>query len=799
MKLRSVAYAGSLLMSMQAAAQTAPASEKLEEIVVTGDRLDVIPTKPVDSVFGFGKSVLETPRSLTTISNDLLEKTIITGINDLVALTPGAFTESFFGVAGSLDVRGSPGENYFRGMRRVANPGNYPTAIGASDSIDIVRGPASPIYGPSQIGGYLNFVPKQAIDSKGDIISTETGKIQFTGGSWGKKVLNAEVGGPVNIAGKEAGYYIYGQSEDSGSYYDNTKTIQSIFQPSFVFKFNDSWRTEFGGMYQHFKGNQVPGWNRLTQDLVNHGTYIAGSAPNVSNPADGGLLTQAAANAAGLNGFYAPVFGDTPASLAAAIAGNPNLALVNPHLVHITGNQVEVSPDDDLSDDVTTLYFDVIGEFAGGFKARNKIFYELVKNNNLNAYGFSQYAKTYVAEDQFILSNEFKFDDANKIGVQVSPSVRYSGFEQGDDFSVELLDRRDITQPNSSYDHRTLAVLGQDGYSDHVRGRYVDYGFAVLADATILNNFDALVGARYDYIDVKAYNLPDIIGYATDPTLQGLAKDKKGAVSYSASLSYSAPFGLHPYVTYAKQSTLILGQGGEVPTANVQARDMVGGSNLKEIGLKATELDGHLYVAVDYFNQTRVDFNAQNTVTNNTTNAKGIEFEARWVVNPQLTVTSAYTNLKIVNLGLPGYQGVDLGAGDYQKLGIDPALTFGGEVFSFYPTSTMNPRKAGIPQQVYGLNFLASADPWVPGLSGTVAVQHVSSVPSGFTQVVTLPDYTLLNLGLRYEIGHWAINATVKNATDKQYFRSNFPDLFGSSVVLPELPRNYGLSGSYKF
>src|SRR6267142_387093 len=66
----------------------APASDSLEEIVVSGDRLSVMQIKPVDSVFGFDKTVLETPRSLTTITNDLLNKTIITGIYDLVALPP---------------------------------------------------------------------------------------------------------------------------------------------------------------------------------------------------------------------------------------------------------------------------------------------------------------------------------------------------------------------------------------------------------------------------------------------------------------------------------------------------------------------------------------------------------------------------------------------------------------------------------------------------------------------------------------------------------------------------------------
>ncbi|HXC60617.1 MAG TPA: TonB-dependent receptor plug domain-containing protein, partial [Steroidobacteraceae bacterium] len=178
--------AGLLLPLHVPVAAAAEGDADIEEVVVQGDRLNVMQTTPVDSVFGFGKRVDETPRGLTTISNELLEKTIITEIDDLVAMTPGSFTQSFFGVAGSLDVRGNPGENYFRGIKRIDNPGNYPTAIGASDRIDIVRGPASPIYGPSKIGGYMNFVPKSARASNGKYLTDSKGSVGMTLGSYNK-------------------------------------------------------------------------------------------------------------------------------------------------------------------------------------------------------------------------------------------------------------------------------------------------------------------------------------------------------------------------------------------------------------------------------------------------------------------------------------------------------------------------------------------------------------------------------------------------------------------------------------
>jgi len=188
---------------------------------------------------GFQKSLLELPRSASTVSWEQIERFNIKDIDELVALAPGSFTQSFFGVAGSLDVRGTPGETYFRGIRRLDNPGNYPTPIGAADRIDVVRGPASPIYGPAKIGGYLNFVPKSARAASGQYLREKEGANSFTGGSWDKSIVTAEVGGPGRIGDRAFGYYQYGEVEDSDSYYDNTATDQTLLQASFDKDLND--------------------------------------------------------------------------------------------------------------------------------------------------------------------------------------------------------------------------------------------------------------------------------------------------------------------------------------------------------------------------------------------------------------------------------------------------------------------------------------------------------------------------------------------------------------------------------
>ncbi len=194
----------SLLIGAFATQALAQDDEEIEEIIVEGS-LRSLPTQDVGSVFGFDKTLLETPRSASTVSSEQIERFGIADIDDLVALAPGTFTQSFFGTSG-LDVRGTAGETYFRGVRRLDNPGNYPTPIGASDRIDIVRGPASPIFGPSKIGGYLNFVPKSARADSGQYLDVAQGKLTYTGGSWDKSVITAEVGGPGELGGREFGY-----------------------------------------------------------------------------------------------------------------------------------------------------------------------------------------------------------------------------------------------------------------------------------------------------------------------------------------------------------------------------------------------------------------------------------------------------------------------------------------------------------------------------------------------------------------------------------------------------------------
>ena len=120
--------------------------------------------RPSSTVFGVDKPLIDTPRSASFISDTTLDRYGILTIDKLALVSPGTYTASYYGVAGSLNIRGTYAENYFQGFKRIENRGTYSTPIGDAAQIEIVRGPPSAIYGPAagKVGGMLNFIPKSA-------------------------------------------------------------------------------------------------------------------------------------------------------------------------------------------------------------------------------------------------------------------------------------------------------------------------------------------------------------------------------------------------------------------------------------------------------------------------------------------------------------------------------------------------------------------------------------------------------------------------------------------------------------
>jgi len=797
--------------------------EDMEEVIVVGSQ-NSQPHESVESVFGFEQSLLEIPRSASTISEEMLARFDMRDIDELIALAPGSFTQSFFGVAGSLDVRGTPGETYFRGVRRLDNPGNYPTPIGASDRIDIVRGPASPIYGPAKIGGYLNFVPKSArIEATDEIIDQIIGAISLSVGSWNKQIITAEVGGATTRGGKNLGYYLYTEFENSGSYYRNHGTDQTLIQTSFDVDLSANLHLEFGGMFHEFSGKQNAGWNRLTQDLIDHGLYITGQPHPLDTDGDGKISHQEFdVNGDGftdLNPFAPGLIPGSPDELDTVTTGLcfigqtpvfgcvPELLnLLNVGTTILDTSLVLTSPDDVLDNEVLTLYFDVIyqpSEF--GWKWTNQIFFEMYDNLNENAYGFSQFHNSWVVENKLVGSRYWE-REYSSIAVQISPSLRYTSFDHGDDYTNEYFDRRDLSVPGSSLDTRLLSTQIDDDYTEYYIGDYLDIGLAVMTNISWNNGVNLLAGIRYDSIDMESRQPIEKLLFASannfcvPPNLSCAhiaAENRYAGFSGTLSVNYYINPGFIPYATVSKQSTVIAGQGAELTTRNVADGRVWDSSTLYELGLKVSLLNNALYIASAFYEQERTDFSAQAIVTNQATRTRGTEFEMRWVVNDPLLITLGYSNMEVINLNTlaAGQRFSFVGAEDLP--GIAPETFYGGSlVGTIVQSGIAGARRAGVPRTIASMTATYEFNPNF-AISGSAV--DVDSVYSGYSKSVKLPAYVLVNAGVVVNVGKWTFSATVKNLSDERYFRSNFPNLFGGVVVLPELPRHFQVRTQFQW
>jgi len=312
------------------------------------------------------------------------------------------------------------------------------------------------------------------------------------------------------------------------------------------------------------------------------------------------------------------------------------------------------------------------------------------------------------------------------------------------------------------------------------------------------------LGARYDSIDMESMQpvekllLASSNNFCTDGScIDVSAENDVSGTSWTASVSYDiANSGIIPYVTLSEQATVIAGQGAELTVSNVASGGAFDTSELTEYGIKGQILDNRLYFSLSNYEQERTDFSAQSIVTNQAVRTEGTEFEVRWSVNEALLLGMTWTNVEAINLNsvADGGRFSFFGAEDLPN--ISPDLLWGGQVGGVISSAASGGRRAGMPENIWSAYGTYS---FGNGVSVSASVADVEAVPSGFSNSIMLPAYTLVNMSIGWESDSWNITLTGKNLTDERYFRANFPNLFGSAIVLPELPRHFLAKIGYKF
>ncbi|WP_258170411.1 TonB-dependent receptor [Burkholderia multivorans] len=142
---------------------------------------------PIRTGSRLGLSSLDTPASVETLGGEQIRARGDTTVNDAVTRAAGFATDAAPGNGGtSVSVRGFSGPEsittLYDGTRMYPGAGTvtFPFDTWSVDRIEVLRGPASVLYGEGGIGGVINVVPKAP---QRDYATT----VQLGAGAYGEK------------------------------------------------------------------------------------------------------------------------------------------------------------------------------------------------------------------------------------------------------------------------------------------------------------------------------------------------------------------------------------------------------------------------------------------------------------------------------------------------------------------------------------------------------------------------------------------------------------------------------------
>ncbi len=258
---------------------SASASTELPAVTVTAEpERAAAPAQEATSVYGPDLSVMDTPRDVLPVSREKLDTVMAQQVNDLVAFSPSVNpTQSTGNVVSEPVVRGLPATAFRNGMLvGFSSGGNWGPLLNfnADDSLDLVTGPVSVVFGPQEFaGGYLNEVTKQPFFDR------FRGDAYYTLGMYDTNLWNIDIGGPIGKEKKLAYRFDYFGQEGYApyNYYDGSYLNRECAYLALSWKPTEEIEVDWNGEFNRNSFLPYAGVTRPTQSLIDSGLYQSGS------------------------------------------------------------------------------------------------------------------------------------------------------------------------------------------------------------------------------------------------------------------------------------------------------------------------------------------------------------------------------------------------------------------------------------------------------------------------------------------------------------------------------------------
>ena len=755
----------------------------------------VLPTvRPIGSVYGDSMTIVDIPRSVSSVNQAWMQERGVKDSLDLGQFSPGVYEAANYGVPAVPQIRGDLAQVYVNGQLTPFTYTNVLPTFNGVESMDIVKGPGSAIYGPqgNGPGGYVNFVTKEPYFDTyhGDITFTMAG--WASGHSYSNPSYTIDVGGPLT---SKLAYRVSYHASYGDNYYLDTKNEGQDLYAALTYLFSNNVKIEWWGQYYNMRFNEIAGSNRPTQNFIWNGTYEAGSV-NSSYAGIFGLLDPATAYATKLPD-YVTVEGPQDTNRAARFQ-TQGIETIN------LGSDSQV---------INRSYFQVSNskQFEG-------FGYDEVMPLSQSLQDRLEYHKTFslgTIENQVIAGGDF----------------RYSRLVSYNDFSLQPFFYFDLTKPASqvlipgysTYLNDTIgsgyAVPGYPGYSGQTSGSSGDQDSHIYDTAGFIQDniqltkeFSFLLGFREDFIKADTQSPPflKVVDDNTQPsiyepegTFYSVGGDELDP-SYFASIVYKVNEGTSFYFTYDRVDA-ILGSGN-FGGVNVSAgSDLVGqlstslktASTLYEAGFKQSVLGNKLYYGVALYQQLKES--PQITGPAFLVKTNGVELETVYQPSKMFTFNANVTYQESTDYGSYFYQQTGNYLDGYPtSITIDgvPGTGLGSPNFTGFEPSSGQMRAPGVPQ------FLANAfaeykNPagWGFGLGPKIYGRQYANDQD----TLHIPSEYELDGFIYYKWKGWDVHVNINNITNQRILNTIDVTFAGNDLIFVDEPVNASITFHYHF
>jgi iron complex outermembrane receptor protein len=216
-----------------------------EELVVTGERQSGYRVPDATTATRTDTPLRDTPQSIQVVPRQVIDDQKLFRISDAVRNVSGVVPQGgYAGLTDNYNIRGFTTYDNLRDGYYAQDNLINPTNI---ERVEVLKGPASVLYGQFEPGGVVNYVTKKPL-------SEPYYAAEFTAGSFDTYRPSIDLSGPLNVD-KTLLYRLNTAYESSGSFIDFIDQKQFSIAPSLTYKIGDA--TTLTLQYEYLKADRT--------------------------------------------------------------------------------------------------------------------------------------------------------------------------------------------------------------------------------------------------------------------------------------------------------------------------------------------------------------------------------------------------------------------------------------------------------------------------------------------------------------------------------------------------------------